>query len=99
MFVLDRLWKGEISPCERCYREHGQAQKLSKELSDKSGMLNSLMPEELRKLWDDYTTTWDKLEWFSTQDAYFEGIRFGILLMLDVLSGNNENYINKEERT
>ena len=92
MHVLNKLWQGEITPYERSCRKNSPVQKLNDALAEKSKALECAMSEEAHSLWADYSDLRSGVESLSCEDAYIEGVRFGILLMLDVLGGNNGNF-------
>ena len=94
MLVIDKLWNGEISPSERYCRKNSPAQELNDELAEKSQALERAMSEEIKPLWEDYSAVRSRIEMLESEDAYIEGVRFGVLLMLDVLCENDENFLD-----
>ena len=94
MLVLDKLWNGEISPCERYCQKNSSAQEIKDKLSEKSQALDRAMSEEIKRLWEDYSAVRSRVEMLESENAYIEGVRFGVLLMLDVLCENDVNFLD-----
>ena len=92
MLILDKLWQGETSPCERYCQKNSQVQELNDALAEKSKALDCSLSEEARALWNDYSDLRSRIEMLSCEDSYIEGVRFGVLLMLDTLSRNDDNF-------
>ena len=86
MFVLERLWKGQIRPSERCFREDSRYA----ELMHESNRIENVFYEELsaagKKVYKDHYDLQMQMLDISEQDAFIKGVLFGARFMLDVIS-------------
>ena len=95
MLVLNDLWDGAVSPCER-HSERGSAyDTVSRRISAQMDVLRQNASKRQRKLWEAYDRDLAERENIEQQNAYFQGVRFGAKLMMDVLLEQPDAY---EER-
>lgn len=82
---MDALYYGEVRPFERsvepCARRDAVETKIKEEKSYLKGQLSSESTERLEKLEELYTQS----SAFEYTDCFACGLRFGILLMIEVL--------------
>lgn len=86
MFVLERLWKGQVRPGERRFREDGRYA----ELMHEANKIEDVFYEELstagKKVYRDHYDLQMQMLDISEQDAFIQGVLFGARFMLDVIS-------------
>ena len=90
MFVLDRLWRGEVSPSERRIAPNSEYLKILHE--------NTLMEDELCKdftreqkdLYLKMETNQLEMMEIADKEAFFVGFRIGAGLILDVIFDHKE---------
>lgn len=85
MFVLEDLWYRRITPSEREIRKGSHYQKVSHEGTAFMEAFHKELSPEGKQAFEDYYRTQMELWGISERDAYFQGIRFGVRLMLDVV--------------
>ena len=85
MFVLEDLWYGRITPSEREVRKDSRYDKVSHQGTEYLQMFHQELSPEGKEAFEAYYSSQMELWEISEQDAYFQGIRFGIRLMLDVI--------------
>lgn len=88
MFVLQELWRGNITPSERFVRSGSEYKKIAGKLSDEMDEMDRLMemisPEAKvqKEIVDNLQTD---LTMLSNEDIFIYAFRMGARLMLDVL--------------
>lgn len=85
MLILEKLWKGDVAPGERCHISKGEYSKSYAAMVDSEEYLRKhLTGEDLQQ----FQQFWDaelNLSRLSDFNSFAEGFRLGALLMLDVL--------------
>ena len=85
MFVLQDLWRGNISPIERYIRPCSEYKKCSdKAVKEYDKLLTCLSPEE-KQIFDNYNELNMKLLSMSEEESFINGFRLGAKIILDVL--------------
>ena len=92
MLVLNDLW---VSPCERHYERGSAYDTVSRRISAQMDVLRQNASKRQRKLWEAYDRDLTERENMEQQSAYYQGVRFGAKLMMDVLLEQPDAY---EER-
>ena len=83
MFVLQELWRGNITPSERFVRSGSEYKKIAGKLSDEMDRLMEMIsPEAQKEIVDNHQTD---LTMLSNEDIFIYAFRMGARLMLDVL--------------
>ena len=95
MLVLNDLWNRAVSPCERHYERGSAYDTVSRRISAQMDVLRQNASKRQRKLWEAYDRDLAERENMEQQNAYFQGVRFGAKLMMDVLLEQPDAY---EER-
>jgi len=85
MFIIEDLWFGRFTPSERTVRRGSHYQKVSDEGNAHFEKFYKELSSEGKQAFDDYYSSMMELSSLSEQDAFTQGIRFGIRLMLDVV--------------
>ena len=86
MYVLDQLWRGEITPSEKStYRDSDYHRKLL-ELCQVSDRLSQSMTDEEKKTFKNYTDIQAELSAIENQDTFIQAFRLGAQMILDVVS-------------
>ena len=95
MLVLNDLWNSAVSPCERHYECGSAYDTVSRRISAQMDVLRQNASKRQRKLWEAFDRDLAERENMEQQNAYFQGVRFGAKLMMDVLLEQPDAY---EER-
>ena len=95
MLVLNDLWDGAVCPCERHYERGSAYDTVSRRISAQMDVLRQNASKRQRKLWEAYDRDLTERENMEQQSAYYQGVRFGAKLMMDVLLEQPDAY---EER-
>ena len=97
MYVLDKLWRGKLSPSEQCVL-HGSEYSL---LRDKWLHLGKLISAELsedgRKHFGEYQNLQERMDEISEEDSFVNGFRIGVGLILDATGTYESQFVRYHE--
>ena len=85
MFVLQELWRGNITPSERFVRSGSEYKKIAGNLSDEMDRLMEAISPEARKQLENIGNLRADMTMLSNEDIFIYAFRLGARLMLDVL--------------
>ena len=85
MFVLQELWRGNITPSERFVRSGSEYKKIAEKLSDEMDRLMEAISPEARKQLENIGNLRADMAVLSNEDIFIYAFRLGARLMLDVL--------------
>ena len=85
MFVLDKLWRGEISPSERLVRPGRDYQKLSTQRNAASKRLLEMLSPEAKEPLEVGETLTCEMTMLAEEDTFICGFQLGARLMLDII--------------
>ena len=85
MFVLQELWRGNITPSERFVRSGREYKKIAGKLSDEMDRLMEAISPEARKQLENIGNLRADMTVLANEDYFIYGFRLGARLMLDVL--------------
>ena len=85
MFVLQELWRGNITPSERFVRSGSEYKKIAGKLSDEMDRLMEAISPEARKQLENNGNLRADMAVLSNEDIFIYAFRMGARLMLDVL--------------
>ena len=86
MLVLDRLWQGDLSPCEKVIRRGGKYDRLIASLCQTEDELRAELNPKGEELLKKYIDTQLELQTVESRETFFEGFRMAAGLFLDVVS-------------
>ena len=89
MYLLEEMWRGNITPSERAVQEGSPYQKISHEATEWMEMFRKELSAEGKKALDEYYRKQMELAGISEQDAFIRGVRIGTRFILDVLGEYN----------
>ena len=92
MLVLDKLWRGEISPYNTHIKKGSEYSQVMKELSRQEAAIQEELTEKGRDLFTDIQDLQIDLSARETQEAFTQGFRLGMCLLLDALSDNDGDF-------
>ena len=85
MFVLQELWRGNITPSERFVRSGSEYKKIAGKLSDEMDRLMEAISPEARKQLENIGNLRTDMTVLANEDIFIYAFRLGARLMLDVL--------------
>ena len=85
MYVLEKLWNGDVNPSERCFQDGSQYAALMSVGAKLEDAFYKELSTEGKKTYKAHYENQMKLFGISEQDAFIRGVRFGAQFMLDVV--------------
>ena len=85
MYVLDKLWRGEITPSERLVRSGSDYQKVSSQRNAEMKRLLELLSPEAKEQLEVVETLKYDMTMLSEEDVFIYGFQLGARIMLDVM--------------
>ena len=98
MFVLNRLWRGDISPSQRAVRQDGEYGKVLSHLCAIGDKMSGEMTAEGRKLFEEFQEVQADLNGIECEDVFVEGFRLGAQLMLDTFGDSHTKRAGRKPR-
>ena len=97
MYVLDKLWRGKLSPSEQCCNYGSEYSNLSSVLFRIAKQLSSALPEQEKQLFQEYQSTQEKMAAISEEDIFYNGFRIGMGLILDATGTYESQFVRYHE--
>ena len=85
MFVLQELWRGNITPSERFVRSGSEYKKIAGKLSDEMDRLMEAIPPEARKQLENIGNLRADMTVLANEDYFIYGFQLGARLILDIV--------------
>lgn len=85
MFVLQELWRGNITPSERFVRSGSEYKKIAGKLSDEMDRLMDAISPEARKQLENIGNLRADMTVLANEDYFIYGFRLGARLILDIV--------------
>ena len=97
MYVLDKLWRGKLSPNEQCIVHGSEYSDLrSKAVQLEKKILSGLSDEGKRTL-QEYQELRDQMAYISEEDMFVNGFRTGVGLLLDAIGTYDRQFVRYHE--
>ena len=97
MYVLDKLWRGKLSPNEQCIVHGSEYSDLrSKAVQLEKKILSGLSDEGKRTL-QEYQELRDQMAYISEEDMFVNGFRTGVGLLLDAVGTYDSQFCRYHE--
>lgn len=97
MFVLDKLWRGKLSPCEPCSVYGSEYSNLSTKSSKIKSQLADELSEEGKTVFKEYQEIQKQLSAISEEDMFVNGFRIGVGLILDATGNYESQFVRYHE--
>ena len=92
MYILDDLYNGNIHPSEKCYRKGTEYAKLKGRSMEDMERFTEELSDAGKKLFEDYENKQALMADISEQDAFIEGVRFGVMFILDIINPSESQF-------
>ena len=97
MYVLDKLWRGQLSPNEQCIVHGSEYSDLrSKAVQLEKKILSGLSDEGKRTL-QEYQELREQMAYISEEDMFVNGFRIGVGLLLDAVGTYDSQFVRYHE--
>ncbi len=97
MYVLDKLWRGKLSPNEQCVVYGSEYSDLGFKASQLSKQLVSALSDEGKKIFQEYQDIREQMCQISEEDMFVNGFRTGVGLLLDAIGTYESQFIRYHE--
>ena len=86
MYVLEKLWRGSLTPSEKSIRRGGEYHRLMEELCETEEQLEAELTPGAREVFHRYQQIQTELQDIENRENFMEAFRMGAQLILDVIS-------------
>jgi len=97
MYVLDKLWRGELSPNEPCVRCGSEYSELRHKATQLSTQIISSLSEDGKRMYQEYQELRERMCYISEEDMFVNGFRIGVGLLLDAVGPENSQFVRYHE--
>ena len=97
MFVLDKLWRGELSPSEPCVKYGSEYSELRHKATQLSGQIVSTLSDEGKRMFQEYQELRERMSYISEEDMFVNGFRTGVGLLLDAVGTYDSQFVRYHE--
>ncbi len=86
MSTLEKLYYGNVNPCERFIKKESEYHKLTMQLLDKEENLLKTVSSAEKALYEQIIEIKGEQENFSEKEMFIDGFRLGAQIMLEILT-------------
>ena len=97
MYVLDKLWRGELSPSEPCVKYGSEYSEIRHKAAQLSSQLVSRLPDEEKRIFQEYQELRERMCYISEEDMFVNGFRTGVGLILDSIGTYDSQFVRYHE--
>ena len=97
MFVLDKLWRGTLSPNEQCVKYGSEYSEIRHKATALSAQFQASLSEEGKKLFQEYQELRERMCYISEEDMFVNGFRIGVGLILDSIGNYDSQFVRYHE--
>ena len=97
MYVLDKLWRGKLSPNEQCIVHGSEYSDIRHRATQLSAKLVSSMPDEMKRMFQEYQELREQMCYISEEDMFINGFRIGVGLILDATGNYESQFVRYHE--
>lgn len=97
MYVLDKLWRGKLSPSEQCVNADSEYSRLRRSLIQKGKELNAALSEDGKRLFEEYQEIQMQMCSISEEDVFVNAFRIGVGMILDATGTYESQFVRYHE--
>ena len=97
MYVLDKLWRGGLSPSEPCVKYGSEYSEIRHKATQLSSQLVSRLPDEEKRIFQEYQELRERMCYISEEDMFVNGFRTGVGLILDSVGTYDSQFVRYHE--
>ncbi len=86
MYILEDLYNGEVRPCDKTFSHDARYQSAMQQFNATEKKLAGILSGEAKRWLEELIQTQCELEGMLDHAYFQEGVRLGVLLMLDVFA-------------
>lgn len=92
MYILDSIFRGDITPKEKILRKGTEAARCTARLGEDGENLIDELTERGKEILQSYEKHQADLNYITEQDAFIEGVRFGARFILDIINPSESQF-------
>ena len=97
MYVLDKLWRGKLSPNEQCVHYGSEYSDLRTAMHNKEKQIAAGLSDDGKKLFQEYQDIQERMSAISEEDMFVNGFRIGVGLLLDAVGTYESQFVRYHE--
>ena len=97
MYVLDKLWRGKLSPNEQCIVHGSEYSDLRSKAVQLEKKILSGLSDEGKRTRQEYQELRDQMAYISEEDMFVNGFRTGVGLLLDAIGTYDSQFVRYHE--
>ena len=97
MYVLDKLWRGTLSPSEQCIVHGSEYSNIRHKATQLSKQIVSSLSEDGKRLFQEYQDLREQMAYISEEDMFVNGFRIGVGLLLDAVGTYESQFVRYHE--
>ena len=97
MYVLDKLWRGKLSPSEQCVKADSEYSMLRQSLAQKGRQLSAGLSEDGKRLFQEYQEIQERMSSISEEDVFVNAFRIGVGMILDAVGTYESQFCRYHE--
>ena len=97
MYVLDKLWRGKLSPSEQCVNADSEYSRLRQSLDQKGKQIFAGLSEDGKRLFREYQEIQERMSSISEEDVFVNAFRIGVGMILDAVGTYESQFCRYHE--
>lgn len=97
MYVLDKLWRGKLSPNEQCIVHGSEYSDIRHKATQLSKQIVSSLSDEVKQKFQEYQDLREQMCYISEEDMFVNGFRIGVGLLLDAVGPYDSQFCRYHE--
>ena len=97
MYVLDKLWRGTLSPNEQCIVHGSEYSDLRHKAAQLNKQIVSMLTDEGKRMLQEYQDLREQMSYISEEDMFVNGFRIGVGLLLDAVGTYESQFVRYHE--
>ena len=93
MYVLDKLWRGKLSPSEQCINADSEYSELRHKAVQLEKQVLSNLSVEGKQMFQEYQDLRERMSYISEEDMFVNGFRIGVGLLLDAVGTYDSQFL------
>ena len=97
MYVLDKLWRGTLSPNEQCIVHGSEYSDLRHKAAQLNKQIVTMLPDDGKRMLQEYQDLREQMSYISEEDMFVNGFRIGVGLLLDAVGTYESQFVRYHE--
>ena len=97
MYVLDKLWRGTLSPNEQCIVHGSEYSDIRHKAAQLNKQIVSMLPDDGQRMLQEYQDLREQMSYISEEDMFVNGFRIGVGLLLDAVGTYESQFVRYHE--